>query len=91
MKKSAYLADESDPGRITGQEYVVAAVEREEPGSGNAAGDESALLEWYRGVIATMQHERGRGDAREKVEDIEFSKRPQQPGCILGRGGKPPT
>jgi hypothetical protein len=38
-KKTAYLAHESDPGGIARQEDVVAALERDEPCSGNAAGD----------------------------------------------------
>jgi len=64
---------------------VVAAVERDEPCFGNAAGDQPAFLHRYGGVIAAMQHKRGRGNARQKVEDIEVSKRPQQPGCVVGR------
>jgi hypothetical protein len=73
-KESAYLTDETCPGRIAGQENVVAALERDEPSSANAAGDESTLLEWYSDLIAAMQHERRRGDARQKVENIDFPK-----------------
>src|SRR5438477_4255918 len=46
-EKPAYFADENGPGRIAGQQDVVAALKRDEPCSGNAAGDQPALLEWY--------------------------------------------
>jgi len=38
-KKPPYLADENGPGRIAGQQEVVAALECDEPCSGNTAGD----------------------------------------------------
>src|SRR5712691_7776589 len=85
-KKPAYLADESGPGRIARQENVVAALERDQPRPRNAAGDEPALGEWHGGVLAAMQDECRRDDARQKVEDIDVSTRLQQPGGILGRG-----
>jgi len=37
-KEPAHRADESGPGRIAEQEDVIAALERDEPCSGNAAG-----------------------------------------------------
>ena len=76
------------PGWIARQEDVVATLERHESCSRNAARDQPALLEWDGGVIAAVQDERRCSDARQEVEDIEVSKRLQQPSGILGRGGK---
>src|SRR4051812_46437615 len=83
-QKPAHLAYESDPGRIARQEEVVAALERDELCPGNAAGDQPALLERHGFVITTVEHQRGRRDARQKVEDIEIAARSLHPGSILG-------
>ena len=85
-KKPAHLADETCPGGIAGQKDVIAAFERDEPCSGNATGDQPAVLERYSSVIAAMHHERGYGDIRQKVENVEISNRPEQSGSVLGRG-----
>src|SRR5437762_10850460 len=85
MKKTAHLAEESGPGRVARQEDLVAALKRDELCSRNAAGDQLAWLQWRSGIIAAMQDERWRGDAWQKIEDIDFSTRLQQPGRILGR------
>jgi len=53
---------------------VVAAFERDKPCSGNTVGDQTALLEWYGGIIAAMQHERRgtRGDSQIREQRPRF-------------------
>src|SRR5215467_2690243 len=82
-QETTHLADECRPGRIAWQENVVAAVERHEPRSGDAACNEPTLLEWASGVVTAMQNQRRRGDLREEVDDIDASDPLQQPCCIF--------
>jgi hypothetical protein len=65
---------------------MVAALERDKPGvRRNAAGNQPALLEWYGGIVAAMQHKRRRRDARQIVDNVDVSEGPQQTGRIRGR------
>src|SRR3977135_68863 len=86
-QKLPHLADESSPGRVAGQEDVVAAIEGDKPGTRNKAGDQAPLLEWQSGVVAAVQHQRRRSDAWQEVEEIEIAERLLQPRRILCRSG----
>ena len=76
------------PGGIARQQDMIAALKRDKPGVGNAAGNHPALLEWYGGIIAAMKHERRRGDVRPIVDNVDVSEEPQQTGRIRGRSGE---
>src|SRR5215813_13274618 len=86
-QKLADLADEASPGRIAWQEDMVAAIEGDKPGTGDTAGDHAPLLEWERGVVSAVQHQRRCRDRWQEVEEIEIAERSLQPDDILGRCG----
>src|SRR5215468_9926954 len=85
-QKLADLADEASPGRIAWQEDVVAAIEGDKPGTGDTAGDHTPLLEWERGVVSAVQHQRRRRDRWQEVEEIEIADRLLQGGRICSGG-----
>src|SRR5262245_66519136 len=85
-QKLADLADEASPGRIAWQEDMVAAIEGDKPGTGDTAGDHAPLLEWERGVVSAVQHQRRCRDRWQEVEEVETADRLLQPRRIRGRG-----
>ena len=77
------------PRGLVGQQDVVGGVEQDEPRTGDAGGEQPALLDGHDAIVARVQHERWRRDLARTVEHVDVVAGVIEPHGGLGRGRTP--
>src|SRR5574341_2145171 len=75
------------PGRLAGQQDVVAAVQRRETRTGDQARQQAAFLEVDGGIVPRMEHQRWCGHLRGQIAHVKVVKGFAEPDGVLRRGG----